>query len=88
MNRPPRRYATAGWKGIGVRSTLFLIMALTVAFFFGCDAFYSKAPQKTEKSEGTKNMDMIATTEKIAAAIPPIDVAKPLQTATATFALG
>jgi hypothetical protein len=33
-------------------------------------------------------MDMIATTEKIAAAIPPIDVAKPLQTATATFALG
>jgi hypothetical protein len=33
-------------------------------------------------------MDMIATTEKIAAAIPPIDVVAPLQTATATFALG
>jgi len=59
-----------------------------VAFFFGCDAFYSKAPQKTEKSEGTKTMDMIATTEKRTAAIPPIDAVAPLQTATATFALG
>jgi len=88
MNRPPRRYATAGWKGIGVRPTLFLIIALTVAFFFGCDAFYSKAPQKTEKSEGTKTMDMIATTEKRTAAIPPIDAVAALQTATATFALG
>jgi hypothetical protein len=33
-------------------------------------------------------MDMIATTEKRTAAIPPIDAAKSLQTATATFALG
>ena len=33
-------------------------------------------------------MEMLATIEKKAAAIPPIDAAAPLQTATATFALG
>lgn len=33
-------------------------------------------------------MEIAATTEKIAVAIPPIDAAAPLQTATATFALG
>jgi hypothetical protein len=59
-----------------------------MAFFFGCDAFYDKASKDTEKSEGTKSMDMLATTEKRTAAIPPIDAAAPLQTATATFALG
>jgi len=33
-------------------------------------------------------MVTLATIEKKAAAIPPIDAAAPLQTATATFALG
>jgi len=88
VNRPPRRYAAAGWKGIGVRPTLYLIVALTAVFFFGCDPFYSKASKNTEKSEGAKAMEIAATTEKIAVAIPPIDAAAPLQTATATFALG
>jgi hypothetical protein len=77
-----------GWKRIDLLPALYLIAALTAAFFFGCDAFYSKTPQKTEKSEGTKTMDMIDTIEKRTAAIPPIDAVAPLQTATATFALG
>ena len=33
-------------------------------------------------------MEIAATTEKMAVAMPPIDAAAPLQTATATFALG
>lgn len=33
-------------------------------------------------------MEMLATTEKKTVAIPPIDAAAPLQTSTATFALG
>ena len=33
-------------------------------------------------------MEMLATIEEKTAAIPPIDAAAPLQTATATFALG
>lgn len=33
-------------------------------------------------------MEMLATTEEKTAAIPLIDAAAPLQTATATFALG
>jgi len=88
MNRPLRRYATAGWKVIGVRPTLFLIIALTSVFFFGCDLFYSKESKNTEKSEGIKTMEMLATIEEKTVAIPPIDAAAPLQTATATFALG
>ena len=88
VNRPPCRYATSGWKGIGVRPTSFLIIALTSVFFFGCDLFYSKASKNTEKSEGVKTMEMLATTEKKTVAIPPIDAAAPLQTSTATFALG
>ena len=71
-----------------MRSVLYLIAALTAAFLFGCDAIYSNASKITEKSDGSKTMDMIATTEKRTAAIPPIDAAAPLQTATATFALG
>jgi hypothetical protein len=88
VNRPPRRYATAGWQGIGVRPTLFFIIALAVAFFFGCDTYYSKESKNAEKSEGMKTMEMLATIEEKTAAIPPIDAAAPLQTATATFALG
>jgi hypothetical protein len=71
-----------------LQSVLFLIAALTAAFFFGCDAFYGKESENTEKIEGTKTMDMIATIEKRTAAIPPIDAAAPPQTETATFALG
>ncbi|MEN8781371.1 MAG: hypothetical protein ABF292_09665, partial [Desulfobacterales bacterium] len=74
--------------GIGVRPTLYLIVALTAVFFFGCDPFYSKASKNTEKSEGVKTMGMLATIEEKMAAIPSIDAAAPLQTATATFALG
>ena len=33
-------------------------------------------------------MEMLATIEEKAVAIPPIDAAAPLQTVTATFALG
>ena len=88
VNRPPRRYATAGWKRTGVQSTPFLIIVLTSVFFFGCDPFYSKESKNTEKSEGIKSMEMLATIEEKTAAIPPIDAAAPLQTATATFALG
>jgi hypothetical protein len=88
VTRPPRKYATSGWKGIGVRPTLFLIIALTSVFFFGCDLFYSNEPENTEKSEGIKTMQMLATIEEKTAAIPPIDATAPLQTATATFALG
>jgi 4-hydroxybenzoate polyprenyltransferase len=88
VNRPPRRYATSGWKGIGVRPTPFLIIALTSVFFFGCDLFYSKESKDTEKSEGIKTMEMLATIEEKAAVIPPIDAATPLKTVTATFALG
>ena len=88
VNRPPRRNATVGWTGIGVWPTLFLIIALTSVFFFGCDLFYSKESKNTEKSEGIKTMEMLATIEKKAAAIPPIDAAAPLHTATASFALG
>jgi len=88
VNRPPRKYATSGWKCIGVRPTLFLIIALTSAFFFGCDLFYSNEPKNTEKSEGIKTMQMLATIEEKTAAVPPIDAAAPLRTATATFALG
>ena len=88
VNRPPRRYAISGWKGIGVRPTLFLIIALTSVFFFGCDLFYSKESKNTENSEGVKTMEMLATIGEETAAIPPIDAAAPLQTATATFALG
>jgi len=88
VNRPPRRYATAGWKGIGVRPTLFLIAALTAAFFFGCDTYYNKEFKNTEKSEGIKTMEMLATIEEKTAAIPSIDAAAPLQTVTATFAMG
>jgi hypothetical protein len=77
-----------GWRRIDLQSVLYLIAALTAAFFFGCDAFYGKVSENKEKSEGTKTMDMIATLEKRTAAIPPIDAAAPLQTATATFALG
>jgi hypothetical protein len=71
-----------------VRPTLFLIIALTSVFFFGCDLFYSKESKHIEKSEGIKTMQMLATIEEKTAAIPPIDAAAPLQTATATFALG
>jgi hypothetical protein len=88
VNRPPRKYATSGWKGIGVGPTLFLIITLTSVFFFGCDLLYSNEPKNTEKSEGIKTMQMLATIEEKTAAIPPIDAAAPLQTATATFALG
>ena len=88
VNRPPRRYAISGWKGIGVRPTLFLIIALTSVFFFGCDLFYSKESKNTENSEGVKTMEMLATIGEETAAITPIDAAAPLQTATATFALG
>jgi hypothetical protein len=88
VNRPPRRYAISGWKGIGARPTLYLIIALTSVFFFGCDLFYSKESKNTDKSKRKKTMEMLATIEEITAAIPPIDAAAPLQTATATFALG
>jgi hypothetical protein len=88
VNRPPRRYAISGWKGIGMRPTLYLIIALTSVFFFGCDLFYSKESKNTENSEGVKTMEMLATIGEETAAIPPIDAAAPLQTATATFALG
>jgi hypothetical protein len=88
VNRPPCRYAISGWKGIGVRPTLYLIIALTSVFFFGCDLFYSKESKNTENSEGVKTMEMLATIGEETAAIPPIDAAAPLQTATATFALG
>jgi 4-hydroxybenzoate polyprenyltransferase len=88
VNRTPRRYATFGWKGIGVRPPLFLIIALTSVFFFGCDLFYSKESKNTEKNEGIKTMETLATIEEKTAAIPPIDAAAPLHTATATFALG
>jgi len=71
-----------------VQPSLFLIIALTSLFFFGCDLFYSKESKNTEKSEGINTMVTLATIEKKAAAIPPIDAAAPLQTATATFALG
>ena len=88
VNRPPLQCVATGWKRIDLQPTLYLIAALTAAFFFGCDAFYSKESKNTEKSEGVKTMDMLATTEKVVAAIPPIDAAAPPQTATATFALG
>ena len=87
-NRPLRRNATTGWTGIGGRPTLLLIIVLTSVFFFGCDLFYSKESKNTENSEGVKTMEMLATIEEKTAAIPPIDAAAPLQTATATFALG
>jgi hypothetical protein len=61
---------------------------VSAAFLFGCDVFYNKTSENTEKSEGTKTMDMPATIEKRTAAMPPIDAAAPVQTATATFALG
>lgn len=87
-NRSFFRFAATGSRRICSQLALSLIAALAAAFFFGCDAFYSKASKNTEKSEGVKTMEMLATTEKKAAAIPPIDAAAPLQTATATFALG
>ena len=64
LHRLPSRCVTAGWRHIDVRSVLYLIAALTAVLFFGCDAFYGKASENTDKSEGTKTMDMIATTEK------------------------
>jgi hypothetical protein len=88
VNRPHRSYATAGWKSIGVRPTLFLTIALTSVFFLGCNLFYSKESKNTEKSEGIRTMETLATIEEKTAAIPPLDAAAPLQTATATFALG
>ena len=88
MNRPPLQCVATGLKRIDLQPTRYLIAALTAAFVFGCDAFYSKESKNTEKSEGVKTMEVLPTTEKIAAAIPPIDAAAPLQTATATFALG
>jgi hypothetical protein len=71
-----------------MRPTLFFIIALAVAFFFGCGACSSKESKNAEKSEGMKTMEMLATIEAKTAAIPPIDAAAPLKTATATFALG
>ena len=88
VNRSSFRFVATGSRRIYSRSALYLFTALIAAFFFGCDAFYSKASKNTEKSEGVKTMEMLATTEKKTAAIPPIDAAAPLQTATATFALG
>jgi hypothetical protein len=88
VNRSPLQFVVAGLRGIDFRWVIYLIAALTAGFSFGCDALSGKASKNTEKLEGTKIMEIAATTEKIAAAIPPIDAAKPLQTATATFALG
>jgi hypothetical protein len=88
VNRSPLRFVAAGLRGIDFRWVIYLIAVLIAAFFFGCDAFYSKASKNTEKSEGVKTMEMLATTEKKTVAIPPIDAAAPLQTSTATFALG
>ena len=88
VNRSPFRFVATGLRRIYSRSFFYLFAALTAAFFFGCDSYYSKEYKNTEKSEGVKTMEMLATTEDKTAAIPPIDAAAPLQTATATFALG
>jgi hypothetical protein len=88
VNRSSFRFLATGSRRIYSRSFFYLIAALSAAFFFGCDAFYNKESNNTEKSEGVKTMEMLATTEKRTAAIPPIDAVAPLQTATATFALG
>ena len=88
VNQSPFRFVVTGLKRIYSRSFFYFIAALTAAFSFGCDAYYSKESKNTEKSEGIKTMEMLATTEEKTAAIPLIDAAAPLQTATATFALG
>jgi hypothetical protein len=88
VNRSFFRFVATSSKRIYSRSALYLMAVLTAAFLFGCDAFYGNASKNTEKSGGTKTMDMIATTKKRTAEIPAIDAAAPLQTATATFALG
>jgi hypothetical protein len=88
INRSPLRFVATVLRCIYSRSSFYLIAALTAAFFFGCDAYYSKESKNTEKSAGVKSVEMLATTEDKKAAIPPIDAAAPLQTATASFALG
>ena len=88
VNQSPFRFVATGLRRRYSRSFFYLIAALTAAFFFGCDTYYSKEFKNTEKSEGKKTMEMLATIEEKTAAIPPIDAAAPLQHATATFALG
>ena len=88
VKQPPRRNMTVGWTEIGVRLTLFLVISLTSVFFFACDLFYSQELENKEKSEGMKSMEMLATTREKTTTIPPIDIAAPLHTATASFALG
>jgi hypothetical protein len=87
-DRSPFRFVATGSRRIYSRSFFYLITALTAVILFGCDVYYGKESKNTEKSKGTQSMDILATTEEKTAAIPPIDAAAPLQTATATFALG
>jgi hypothetical protein len=54
----------------------------------GCDASFGNAPRNRQLHEESKNMQTTAPLETQPMAIPPIDADAPLQTATATFALG
>lgn len=86
--RSPFRFVATGSRRIYSRSFFYLITALTAVILFGCDVYYGKESKNTEKSKGTQSMDILATTAEKTVAIPPIDAAAPLQTSTATFALG
>lgn len=70
------------------RTFPYLVAVLAAAIYIGCDAFSGNTSHSEKKTGGAKTMETAAIIQKNTAAIPPIDAAAPLHTATATFALG
>jgi hypothetical protein len=74
--------------GRGLHVVFYVALAFTAVALLGCDAPFGNAPRNRQLHEESKNMQTTAPLETQPMAIPPIDADAPLQTATATFALG
>ncbi|MFZ0612812.1 MAG: hypothetical protein WAM73_11285 [Desulfobacterales bacterium] len=93
-NYPPeegRRFFQSelcGFGSVAWRTFPYFVAVLAAAIYFGCDAFSGKTSHSEGHIEGAKTMETATIIQENTAAIPPIDAAAPLETATATFALG
>jgi len=89
-NCPPgegRRFfhsEVCGFLSVAWRTLSCFVAVMGAVSYSGCDA----SSRKTHQSDGEKTMETATLIQKNTAAIPPIDAAAPLETATATFALG